>query len=244
VIPERLSGAVVLPAPADTDELLATANREYEAGRAAAEASLSHAIACGEALLELRTRLKAAGDNWQAWCERHFAGSYCTANRLIRIAVYKERLPHTAMYPHEALAALSDLPVTRGYSALRVEAERLAASTDMTPRQIAMSLGVAHSTVGTWLDPRRRQKQREAEAASRRRRKAAQRALRQQDRDDAMRRHGGGVAECYSLVRKTAQQLDRTADRHEDPEVRHALREALSAIARAEDLIVRAVGVA
>lgn len=71
----------------------------------------------------------------------------------------------------------------------------------------------------------------------------ARKALRRQERDRAMRHVGGTVGECYSMIRRTAEAVgNATADDNSD--VREALASALVDLYRAEDKIVRAVGVA
>lgn len=98
-------------------------------------------------------------------------------------------------------------------------------------------------TRSDWVPYATRQRlERTAKRRAARRREATQ-ALRRRERDAAMRRVGGSAADAYSMIRRTAQALDRASRDASTPEIRAALSGALTKLHAAEDEIVRALGV-
>lgn len=86
--------------------------------------------------------------------------------------------------------------------------------------------------------PERRRRQQVAA----RRRSRERRALRRQEATRAARARGDDLAEAYSLVRRTAQRLER-AERTVEGDARAAIRRAQLAIYRAEEDLICALGV-
>lgn len=224
----------VVEATPTLHELAAVVNREYELAFQAARTSLEHAIRCGEALSE--ARIQVPEGQWSAWLTENFNGASSTANKMMRLALYQHQLPE-GVGVDGAHAMLQGLQRTNG---MIVEAEpstkraavRLYNRGGMTLEQVADQFGVCASTVHNWVKRDERL----------RRDEAARKALERQERDRAVRKIGGAVAESYSLLRKTAQALDRAAEEATDREVRAALNSAMAKLHEAEDEIVKALG--
>lgn len=82
------TAAEVRPAE-DLAEVAAAAKREHEATRAAASASLSHAIACGEQLAKVHQRLKEE-HRWLRWLKQQTGIPQTTASAYL--IVYENRV--------------------------------------------------------------------------------------------------------------------------------------------------------
>ncbi len=219
------------------DDLAATANREAALAIAAMRATLEHALACGEALLAAREQVPAG--EWSAWLAKNFLKADTTAHRFMRVAMHRDQIPTNVSTITAAEQALRGLPRSNG-RVWCTDADTVALALrdyhagGMTLDQVGERYGVTGSTVHYWLNRKKRLS----------RDKAGRDALRQRERDASIRRIGGSVAEGYSMVRRTAQVLDRAADEATMPEVRQALSRALAKLHAVEDEIVLALGVA
>lgn len=245
-------------------ELADEANREHEATESSMLDVLSHAIAAGKALLEAKNR--TLHGEWQAWLEQNFAGSRETASRYMRLAYYEDVvLPRPwasgGVGRSSRWTADTTAELTRAWQYLRglppagdgrrpqhseeikSEARRLHAA-GVSYREIARMLGVSHHSVPRWCDADyRRRRQAEANRQKARQRDEAARR-KQQARDRAVARTKGPGSEAYSLLRRAAQMLERAAVEAEDREVRAAFTAAQAQIYKAEDRIMRGLGVA
>lgn len=134
------------------------------------------------------------------------------------------------------------------------EEARAMARAGLSRKDICDALGVGRSAVSKWCVGEggvapgvkgKTEKQRYQALKSRlARERAARAALRRQERDRAVTKHGGGVAEMYSLIRKAAQVADRTLADETESELRAEISAALSDMHKIEDRIVRALGIA
>jgi predicted transcriptional regulator len=143
--------------------------------------------------------------------------------------------------PHglrEAARLCGGEPDTRRRPELEAEVHRLTGE-GLSQKKIAAELGLSSGTVWRWLNP---------DAARRRDREAARntlrarRALLRQERDEQVRKHGGNLAEAYSLVRRALQELDRAAEDEDlERDARQEINAALARLHAAEDRIAKAV---
>ena len=239
-------------------ELFDGANREHDFGCHAAAAALAHWMSAGDLLIEARRIAEAAGRPWGAWIEEYFHGGYSTAQSFIRMATYRSLLEDRAdevTNIAQALRYLRGLPPSAprgprgGYTSadpdgsLAGDACRLA-SGGVSQRDIAAMLGVSAITVWRWLNPDVARQRRAEERRRRYGRDKARRVIeRREARDAAVRKVGGSVAEAYSMIRKTAQVVDRAHGKVTNREVRAALSASLAKLHSAEDEIVRALGI-
>lgn len=244
----------VLPAPRALVDLVRVVRDEHEAVERALGDAVAHATSAGEALLEAQAQVPRGG--WTRWLEDNFEMSRHTAEVYIRIARHRDLLPPGMRSRNQAIAYLrshKDAADGRRHGAwghpveVREEAAALHA-TGLSYAAVGRALGVATQTVQGWLSAsgRREQDQRAKNRARRQRereRRRAQDALRREDRDRAVKKIGGGVAEAYAQLRRTAQTVDRLRDATEERDVRVALGHALTNLHLAEDKIVVALGV-
>lgn len=240
------------------DEMTAAVNREAGLAVSAALTSLQHAINAGEILAEIRKRLIAEhGRNsgaWGRWVDEHFEYSGYTARVFVRLATYKDDVLAACEQGElrsargvgwsTAFAWLTHHPPVDGAPRggydpqLRQDACEMVEG-GVAKAEVARQYNVDVATVRRWTN-------KPSAAADERRRvryRAARAALKRQERDRAMRKVGGSVAESYSLIRKTAQELDRACADATDAEVRAELTSALADLHRVEDRIVRALGI-
>ncbi len=246
--------AEVLPAAPTLAELARVANREHAQAFSAASAMIEHAIRAGEALLAAKAQTPPGA--WTRWLKDEFVASPETANVYMRLAHHQDEIRARTEIKSIAQArrVLRELGAVREEhgsqgrgvyvsEAVREEARAMRRE-GMQLREIAETLGYQLSTVHGWVNPDSIQRRRTRQAKSKARRREARRALERQERDRLARKTGGSVAECYSLVRRTAQELDRTIGEQEDVELRAALNVALTKVHAAEDAVVRALGIA
>lgn len=231
-------------------ELAAEAQNEYDAGMGAALDALQHWIRAGDALRAAKQQVIPG--SWLKWLDDNFRGQRSKAQKLIRFATYKDLIAAEGITSVDVASRyLRGLPdaTPRGIhrpenDLLRAEVSRLIQG-GMTHRAVGELLGVSRYTIYRWQDPERARRVGREYMAKRR---AAERATRiegQSARQDAaVRRIGGSVADAYSMIRKTAQVVDRACGDADNREVRAALSAALTKLHHAEDEIVRALGIA
>lgn len=245
-----MSVALVRP----TDDLAATANHEHEQALNAANAMVRHAMNAGDALLAAKAQ--TAPGQWTRWLAAQFVASPETANVYMSLAHHREAIEantevksisQARRYLRE-IGAVREEHGSHGRGVYVTEAVREEARAmkreGRTYKQIADALGTHVSTVHGWCNPDTIGNRRTRQAKSKAHRREVARALRRQERDRAAAKMGGSVAEAYSMVRKTAQAVDRACEASEDREVRAALNTALTKLHAAEDAIVRALGIA
>lgn len=152
-----LQGVVETPEEARLRALGETIEREHAAVVSAAESMLSHAIACGEALLAAK-EIVPAGE-FGAWLDRQMPmglrKSMC--RHYMRLAALKEHVDHE-------LSITSNIKLLRGMDPIsagtpRVDAEvkeealRLHATGQFNRAEIARMVGVHKHTIYAWTDP-------------------------------------------------------------------------------------------
>ena len=225
------------------DELATTVIAEHQFVLKAATTAVNHAIRAGQALMVAK-KLVPQGE-WERWLETECGLASRTAAQYVRLATYKALIPtHVHHSQTEALLYLRGLPGIDGASnkpyppETKHEAHRLS-TTGLYQRDIAHILGVSKSTIDRWVGQGKKGKG----DRRRYREKAARKALRRQERDRAMLKAGGSIGLCYSMIRKTAQALDRAHGEESDREIRLALGVAITKLHQAEDHIVRALGI-
>lgn len=236
-------------APADLsgqtlDQLAETIRREDAAAHAAAETALASAIRAGEALLEAKRHVEPG--RWVSWVEGVVPRT--TAKTYMRLATYRDDVTASGV---TGVAAARNLlvgypPIAKTgpalFTHLRDEALRL--HKDNVPvSAIASSLGVAHTTVSTWVDPEFAQKRAAMRRRDKARGKAARRALREKEkrnaRDAAAKAAGGNIAKAYALIRQTAAAIDQAADQCVSKDDARSLRAKLANLYEVEDEICR-----
>lgn len=235
------------------DELRDIAKVEHREVLASLSSALAHAIRGGEALLFAKDQI---ADGEFGRFVKTIGINRATANAYMRIAYYQDALPGDRdMSVNSATRHLRSLP-RRGESGWRkadpsdVEEAKRLRSTGKTYKEIGEILGVSKNTALVWCDPAARAKQRAWTKANTQERRRAVRLLRKQERDHAIRNAARtsdkDLAECYSLVRRLCQTIDKAAENASEQEVRRVLRGEKSALQRAHEAeakIVKALGV-
>lgn len=210
--------------------------------------AIHHALEVGAALLEARSRVPEG--QWGEWCQDNLPISQDQVGLYIRLAHYRDKvLEHHPSTLQEARALLRGLPPTFGFSGATpkpaevVDAVYLLRDEGLTQRQIASELGLSKSAVDRYLKPEKRRKHEASMKNRRHRDRQAREALKRQERDRAMKNAGGTPSHAYAHLRKCASALQRAIEEAIDHEVESNLRQALDDIYRAEDRIVRALGI-
>jgi transposase len=229
-------------------ELAETANREHAAAEQAAHAWLDHAIAAGEALIEAKRQV--VHGNWTEWLRVHADCSQSMALQYIRVATYKGRaLDAPRGSRHAVMEHLRGLPGTKRQlrSPARTEEAQRLIDSGLTQKEAAEAFGVSESTMSNWVNPDKYRKKLDNWKTKERRRSEAERALREKEernrRDAAAKRAGGAVSHAYSNLRKTAADLQAAIEESDDRGQEATLRSVLDHVYKAEDELVRALGV-
>lgn len=235
--------AVLEPVRTPTlEELAETANNEHLLALEAANATLGHALAAGDALLAAQAQMPPG--EWTEWLDSKWQYARETAYCYMRLAHYRDELPHGATGINEAMKALSGRAQRisrRAPEELRDQAKSLR-NDGLSLAEIGRILGVSQSSVSHWVDPALARAARDREHARRRQRQAEQAALRRERTESRIHAHGQGIDEAYSRIRKTAQALDAAIVSATDPAIRKALRQSLTHVYAAEDEIRKAFG--
>ncbi len=239
----------LVPTSVTSAELVSLAGQINEGhGRvvAAAETTLDLAIEVGHNLLEAY-ELVPDGE-WTGWVEDNCDFGHSTANHYQRVAHYAHELTDVK-FIEEALLSLTGLPTVhhRGtrepHPPVLKEKARAMLAEGQTARQIGDQLGLNKNTVQSW-----RRSDQEIIAYNRkysRGRAAARKALKEQEKRKAiMAAASPSVAELYSRLRLALEVADAAILDHADgPDAARFLRQARSALYRAEGRIVEALGV-
>ncbi len=207
------------------------------------------AIRAGGILTEIRQYVPRG--EWMLWLNANFPFNAGTAHKWIRLHHYRAHvLPATSM--NKALLSVSGLPRVDPFHVgfdrnhpdwMRAEAKSLKKS-GRSYTAIAKSLGVHHATVQSWVnDAAYRQRQ----AASIQARRAGARALKAEQAlaaDQALAAAAEpGLSSAYSTIRLHLEALDRAILEASDDEGRRLLRAARNNAQRAEQRIVRVLGI-
>jgi DNA-binding transcriptional MerR regulator len=230
------------------DDLAQVVNEEHSQVQIALSHGVMRAIRAGEALLEARERVPKG--EWVSWIEDNLEVDRGIVKTYMRLAYYQEELLASGRGSSvkEAVAALRGLPgIARSYGPVKSdeakrEAKRLHEK-GVPLREIARLLDTTHTTVKMWVDPEFKRKRLKEGRERNRQVSAAKRALRRQEREKAIKRIGGSAAGAYSLIRRCAVELDQAIQNVEHRELEVALRSALENLYKAEDDVVRALGV-
>lgn len=207
---------------ADTSDRLSdlaeTIRRECQLAEQAASAMLSHAIACGDALLEAKTLVP--NGEWMAWIEQNMPHnkrrSMC--QNYMRLATLKEHVDPD-------LSITANLHLVRGLekrssatprvpSEIKAEALRLYATGEFTKAAIARMVGTTKESVRAWTDPAYAHRKSQLCAARRRQQRAERQPTMQlvMTRDERAHRYGEpGRAAITQAVKRIAQTQGRQA---------------------------------
>lgn len=238
----------VLDAPRPLSDLREIIREQHaQISRAMGEA-VRHAITCGEVLIEARLQIRHG--EWAKWFAANCPMPYYTAVFYMRLARNKDAVEHArTLREARQLTVGLDRPayVPEARHALAEEARALAAN-GTSSREIAELLKVNQKTVRRWVDPEVGRKQLAAQRERTRRWKEAQKALREkelrQNLAARMQQAGGGVSELYEDIRKLTAKADRVAHDASTKEIRAGVNAALAHLYKANDEIVKAVGLA
>jgi transposase len=244
---ERQPRHLVADMPQSLDALASTANHEHALCEEAEATALQHALRAGDALNAAHAQVGKQG--WRAWAAEFFSGSDTTANRYMRLARYRDKIPADIVTLAGAEGALLGKPPIRSAGRAaevsdenRAAVQQLAAK-GLAKREIARRLGVSEYVVRYWLDP---DGARVAKNKARERRRRARQALRQQEREQEIRRAvraaGAALSEAYSMSARMSGVLAQ-AEQEATGEARAALEEARAHYHKMSDAIVRALGV-
>lgn len=236
-------GAEIVPAATSQTDALATTIREEQAlAKEAGVSMIEHAIRAGEALIKAK-RLVPRGE-WEKWILEQFPDQNFVSTRgymrLARNQTEVRQLQPANM--NQAFLLLRDRKNEAYDPDLKEEVERLWATGDFpSMRQLAIHMDVNYARVWRWLNPEKAEAKRQLQ---RERSKAGRRALRRQEREASVFRHGGPLAQAYTLIRKALQDLQRANEVEKDRDVRREIASAMQSIYNAEDRIVKAVKLA
>lgn len=247
---------------ASLDELGEAATLEYAQASAHLAGALWHFIRLGDVFLEARSRLDAAGEPWIAWLRSIGIEHHFTADRAMRLAFYKDRLPPEAFEVwtdargrrcnpswSKALMYIRELPPahgkrSRGYPPETVEEARRLVAEGLPVRDAAKTLGVGESTVRLWVLPGEKERVRRNQRAAKQRAQRAAAALRQAEQRaerDAMAVASGGEMEiAYGLLRRTLASLSKASSSN-SPTVSAKIDEAIRSCHSAENRLIEAM---
>lgn len=266
-----LDQEVLEPGERTLEELAALAVREHSCVHESLSAAVSHAVACGEAILEAYRRIDEANTlKWEDWASENLPFGQHQASNYMRLAFYKDRLPAEIFAPFRHSASLHNpaggarmpsvnraLHYVRGLppifdstrkarlpNEVRSEVKRLARQ-GLTQRDIANMMGISNAAVHRISNPSAHKRYLKQSSERRRLLAAAKRALREQEkrniRDREAREVGGALAETYALVRKASQKADHALMQAANADARAALKEAANRLFQAEDAIAKAL---
>lgn len=242
------------------DDLVACANAEY---RLLVESSdvathhlseaLRHGVAAGKALLECKAR--HVSGNWMEWLETApLEFSVSQAHRYMRWAFYSDEIdkaeqPLDVVSVVQFLKPLPQIPradrrKTKPRSLTDAEISEMKAvyeKGNLTLAEVGELFNCSQTTVCRYVSPGQLEKRQEYARRKNRQRRQEREAFKKQEKADAIRKAGGNISAAYSYVRKAAAELDAALADATSPEVRTALRAALSGVHKAEDEIGNAV---
>lgn len=211
-------------------------------------AGVENAIAAGEVLLEVRSRVQPG--EWVRWIEDNLEIDVSVVKVYIRLATYKDevrKLGSTSVQvAKRQLRGLPKVtPLIQGAQKpehVKDHAKRLVR--DGVPlRQVAKIVGVHHVTVRTWVDPEYRKKRNAKQREISRQKHAAKKALEREKKAAAMKSVAGATSESYALIRKALAATQSALDDAENRALERQLRETLDHLYRAEDAITGVLSV-
>jgi hypothetical protein len=243
------------------DDLAAEARVEYAHTSAHLTGALAHFIRLGEILHVARQRVEPG--TWIVWLRSVGIDNHFTADRAIRLAVYRDHLPPEALQVrrdgagrvrnpswNNALTYLRGLPPVgpkgnRGYDeTIKREAARLRKK-GLSYRQISEALNVGETTVRSWLDTDFRRRKKLANKRARDKitkdATAARRARRREERDGLAREASTELADAYGNLRKALAALDRAIGASTDVSVVGAARRSMGQMHSAENSLIEAI---
>lgn len=211
---------------------------EYELCKQAAISMMSHAVLCGEALIELRSMVEK-DYGWYAWCGEHLPITTAMAGHYMRIAKHSELILDSGVTTITAARRL--LTDTLAEAPPKYDKETIDRAIEMHGSgvsiiKISEILGPSKSTIRDWIDPKWRIVRSEYNRA---RSAKVRRALRSQERQDAVRKVGRGLDVAYTHVRKALESLDGYRGELVDCNKRSA-RRALGSLESAQDCMALA----
>lgn len=225
--------------------LAETIRTEHSAIASSAQAALLHAITAGEALLAARKQLPKG--SWTQWLADECGLRYQRALYYMRLADNKELVLSKDMTLGQALAYLTGVPGPTNQNQRRPdhqrnEAKRLYAE-GVPRKKIATLIGVNPSTIYGWTAGSQIEARRKRYAMLQRER--MQRALKRQQDEERRKREiqlakkagHKSLAEAYSLLRRSAQELDRALAPEAGAEERTLINRAIYFAHQAEDAI-------
>ena len=223
------------------DEL---AKRGREAGglaRLAGVELLRQSIYIGEILESVSKRM--TGVELEEWAWTHIHISRTTAHRFRRFAKHQQALLDAD--PANIQEAEFLLMGSAGSSPRITDEECLEVrrmyDEGMTWSEIAIEKNLSKSAVWRRLH---RTRSSEILRGHNKKSKRSRDEIRRARRDRAAKNAGGNIGEAYSRCRKMAEAIDRALEDVTDSESRASLSAALSHVYKAEDEIIRALGVA
>ncbi len=221
---------------------------------------VTKAIAVGELLFVAREAL-SEHSSFESWINAETGLTYPTANRYMRIAHYKDKLPTTpkdwdtigkpgattginAAQTHlmglPSIPRLNDSVGNRIVSEADKDTAQLLRAEGLSYQQIGDRLERNSGTIYFWLNPKAAKSNRDS---GRKRQQLARMGLKRNTRDAAAKLRGGEVARAYTSIRKCAVDLDAAIVDSSDEDEKQFLRSALNNIYLAEDRISAALGV-
>jgi len=246
--------ASVVEVEISLEQLAEAINKSHRAAHESAWAAVSHAVEAGQALLEARQRIDSG--TFEDWVSANTEMAYATANRYMRLAFYKDELPTSdgltsathgvgINAAQKALRGLPPIPKVFGSNGpvatkMDIEVAKQMRDEGRSYRDIGEALGRNETTVYYWLNPKSRQRNRDG---ARSRRTAEREAFKRSERDKAVKRAGGDASHAYSHLRRCAADVQSAIDKSTDREQGAHLRTALDDLYRAEDQIMKALGI-
>lgn len=228
-------------------ELADTIRREHQLALDAGGEMLTHAIACGEALLAAKAVVPFGA--WRLWLQDNTAQSEATSSCYMRLAHYRA-----------LVLADGEGGIKRGLRVLRgvdrvdasltdqrsVEARQLAAD-GLSVQAIGELLGVSHTTARAMIDHEYRERRKRQSREYQRRRAADRKAKQAQERDLAIKRAlvkvGQATSEAYALANRLDHLLGQARGEVQSKDARRAINEAHAHRDEMMAALVRALGV-
>lgn len=241
-----MSIQVATPAAVEASiaDLLVVVEREHQLTLQAARSVLTHAIAAGRALEQIRVQIPEG--QWKAWVNEHAPIHFTTACDYMRAAHFSDTLEAAGVATLEdAMAFLRGMPRDpsrpgRGGLPAQEKAARQMSDQGASNAEIAEALGVAKSTVYWWLNPEARRRNLKRISQSKKEAARGKKIAERERQAREMKNAGGAVAETYALIRKALQTLDLAIDHERGREMHYALDRAMTLLHAAEDEIVKA----
>jgi predicted transcriptional regulator len=185
--------------------------REHQLTYQSAYDALTHAIACGEALL--RSQQAVPEGNWQNWVTNNTGLTLGVAGRFMRIARNRELLAEADRRLDTINAAISylhelEVPAAPRRTGKRptfdVEKAKQLREQGMTYAEIGKQVGVSDVAVARQFSPEQRRRAIQHGIARQKRRRAEARQAEERERAERVQQSGGEAAEAYALLQRCA----------------------------------------